>query len=191
MKKTYSPKANEILDAAEKHMRTGGFDAVSFRDLATEVGMKSASVHYHFPQKTDLGEAVVHRYTQKILDFLGDPHADNSHDTFTKIERLILVYKTALTDGDAVCLCCMLGSEARYLPEPVAAEVENFFSAIKGWAETALSVENGVGNPSTMASFAISCLQGAMTQAIATNNTEHFTVAADLLLNQFKNLARH
>ena len=57
----FTGKAEEILEVAERHMRAGGFDAVSFRDIAAEVGIKSASVHYHFPQKADLGAAVVQR----------------------------------------------------------------------------------------------------------------------------------
>ena len=32
-------------------MRRGGFHGFSFRDLAADVGIKSASVHYHFPIK--------------------------------------------------------------------------------------------------------------------------------------------
>jgi len=41
-------------------MRTcRGFTAMSFRDLACDVAIKSASMDYHFPTKHDLGEALV------------------------------------------------------------------------------------------------------------------------------------
>jgi len=55
-----------ILSAAEKRVRTVGFNAVSFRDLANDVGVKSSSVHYHFPQKEDLGEQLVKRYSERF-----------------------------------------------------------------------------------------------------------------------------
>jgi len=53
-----------ILDAAEARMRLGGFNGFSFRD----VGVKSSSVHYHFPTKETLAAAVIHRYTDKAIE---------------------------------------------------------------------------------------------------------------------------
>ena len=38
----------DILDTAEQRMRDVGYHSVSFRDLADDLGIKSASVHYHF-----------------------------------------------------------------------------------------------------------------------------------------------
>ncbi|MCK0070308.1 TetR/AcrR family transcriptional regulator [Kordiimonas laminariae] len=181
MTKTYSPKAQEILDAAERHMRSGGFDAVSFRDLATEVGVKSASVHYHFPQKADLGEAVVSRYTEKILESLGEPEATSIYEVRQRLDCLIGTYRTALYGDDKVCLCCMLGSEASYLPESVAAKVLSFFMQVKGWTETAISSGAPSVDASAIASFMISSLQGAMTQAVATSDKSHFEIAEQTL----------
>ena len=68
-----SGKDLEILDAAERAIRDRGYNAVSFRDLAAAVGVKSASVHHHFPTKADLGAAVARRYAERFLDALGDP----------------------------------------------------------------------------------------------------------------------
>src|ERR1700720_895295 len=43
-----------ILDAAERRMQIGGFGGFSFREIAADVGIKSSSVHYHFPTKENL-----------------------------------------------------------------------------------------------------------------------------------------
>ena len=50
--------ATQILDIAERRMRQTGYNAVSYRDIAAEMGIKSASLHYHFPKKADLGAAL-------------------------------------------------------------------------------------------------------------------------------------
>ena len=50
--------AKQILDIAERRMRQTGYNAVSYRDIAAEMGIKSASLHYHFPKKEDLGVAL-------------------------------------------------------------------------------------------------------------------------------------
>src|SRR3712207_8206920 len=43
--------AERIMDAAERRIRAAGYGGFSFRELAAEVGVKSASVHHHFPTK--------------------------------------------------------------------------------------------------------------------------------------------
>ena len=69
-----SSKRDEILDVAEALIRTSGFNGFSTRDVADAVGIKAASVHYHFPTKADIGVAVTERYTDRFLEALGDPH---------------------------------------------------------------------------------------------------------------------
>ena len=44
-------KKQELLAVAQNKVREGGYNNFSFRELAKEVGIKSASVHYHFPTK--------------------------------------------------------------------------------------------------------------------------------------------
>ncbi len=172
---TYSAKAIEILDAAERHMRSGGFDAVSFRDLANEVGIKSASVHYHFPQKGDLGEAVVRRYTERFLTTLG-PADDPSEAVVDRIKRLCEAYKTAVVTDGLVCLCSVLGAESPKLPRAVADAVDAFFKRVLGWTETALQANpDAASTCSLKASHIVASLQGAMILALVTKQPALFT----------------
>ena len=46
-----SETAERLMDLAEAHIRNAGYGGFSFRDLAAEIGIKSASVHHHFPTK--------------------------------------------------------------------------------------------------------------------------------------------
>jgi len=187
--KKYSPKASEILDVAENHMRKGGFDAVSFRDLATAVGVKSASVHYHFPQKADLGKAVVARYKDKIISALGDP--DDARTPITKLKLLFAVYSAALKDGDSVCLCCMLGAEARYLPSDVAAEVRLFFESITDWTQNALAAATPKAKAAELAMHLVSALQGAMVLSVALDDEDHLKSTQKMLMRLVKNEIEH
>lgn len=176
----FTGKAEEILEVAERHMRAGGFDAVSFRDIATEVGIKSASVHYHFPQKADLGAAVVQRYTARVTAAVGAPD-DPADSTQERISRLIGVYRSAMVDDGLICLCCVLGAETLDLPDPVAEAVSEFFALVLEWTETALTAPPSAGETTTAAQI-ISILQGAMVLSLATKNPKHFADAADGIL---------
>ena len=180
-KQAYSGKAAEILDAAERHMRAGGYDAVSFRDLADQVGIKSSSVHYHFPQKADLGEAVVRRYTEAVLEALAAPD-DPAENAYARIERLCAVYRSALIDDGLICLCCVLGAETRDLPEQVAAAVDQFFERVHGWASRAVADAKGQGPSGTMI---VASLQGAMILAMAMKNDDLFDEIVAGILAQF------
>ncbi|MGI9332283.1 MAG: TetR/AcrR family transcriptional regulator [Gammaproteobacteria bacterium] len=177
----YSPRAQQILDAAERHMRRGGYDAVSYRDLASDVGIKSASVHHHFPRKAALGEAVVNRYAHRLVDALGAPD-DPGAAPKARVEKLCSVYRRALVDEDAVCLCCVLGAEGRDLPAPVAAAVENFYLRLLDWTQIALESGRKGRARAPAAAEVVSTLQGAMVLAIAVGQSTHFDdVAASLI----------
>ncbi len=147
---------DRILEAAEARLRSGGYGSVSFRDLASDVGVKSASVHYHFPRKEDLGVAVVAAYTEKVFEALGlAMHAKTPRD---RLAGYIGVFRHALVQENAICLCAMLGAEARGLPEQVAEAVRVFFQANIDWLDEAL------GNASRKPKSAeiIAALEGAM-----------------------------
>ena len=53
-----SGTAERLMDLAEAHIRDRGYAGFSFRDLAAEVGIKSASVHHHFPTKAKMAAVV-------------------------------------------------------------------------------------------------------------------------------------
>ena len=53
---------SDLLTAAELLLRTKGYSAFSYADLAQEIGIKKASIHHHFPTKEGLGIAVIESY---------------------------------------------------------------------------------------------------------------------------------
>ena len=54
---TRSTTAEDILDRAEALIQTRGYSAFSYQDISDTLGIRKASIHYHFPSKTDLGVA--------------------------------------------------------------------------------------------------------------------------------------
>jgi AcrR family transcriptional regulator len=61
-----------ILDVTERRVRLAGYNGFSFRDVAADAGIKSSSVHYHFPGKELLVDAIAERYTERAREWLGD-----------------------------------------------------------------------------------------------------------------------
>src|SRR5579862_1588267 len=57
-----SSTRDRILDIAQRLIQSRGYNAFSFDDLAEELDIRTASIHYHFPTKADLGIALLRRY---------------------------------------------------------------------------------------------------------------------------------
>lgn len=173
-------KETEILKAAENMVRSGGYNAFSFREIAKVVGIKSSSVHYHFPTKADLGEAVAKYYTERFLANLGDP-ADLVADGQNPIAIYVDAFRTALTKDKRMCLCGLLGAEFESLPPGVAKQTRIFFEQNVAWLEKAYALQNDP-RPKEKAHQALALLEGAMIMSSALGNLESFEEAAKALL---------
>ncbi|MDR0229475.1 MAG: TetR/AcrR family transcriptional regulator [Flavobacteriaceae bacterium] len=50
---------SEIVNIADRLIRTKGYNAFSYTDISLKLNIKNASIHYHFPTKSDLGVEVI------------------------------------------------------------------------------------------------------------------------------------
>ena len=55
-----------IVDLAEEMIRTRGYNAFSYGDIAGALHIRNAAIHYYFPSKSDLGISVVDRELEKM-----------------------------------------------------------------------------------------------------------------------------
>lgn len=154
--------AEKILDSAEERICRFGYNGVSFRDIAADVGIKSASVHYFFPTKAALAAAVARRYTERCLAELGDPAALRS-DPSEAIGRLAALFRRTLGEKQRMCLFGMLAAEVGALPPEVGAEARSFFAKIIAWLRVALAN----GSDETDAEAIIAALEGGILLARA------------------------
>ncbi|MEM7508979.1 MAG: TetR/AcrR family transcriptional regulator [Pseudomonadota bacterium] len=164
-----SDRVEQLLDAAEARIRGSGFHAVSFRDLADDLGIKSASVHYHYRRKEDLGAAVVERYQKRVFAMVearieaGD----------TPLAAYCATYRAALAEGDRVCLCGVMGAEMQGLPAPVQEVVRSFMRTNVEWLE-GIYTQVGCDDPRARALLTLAALQGAMMLAVSLGDTTTF-----------------
>jgi len=173
-------KEIQILEAAEKMVREGGYNAFSFREIATAVGIKSSSVHYHFPTKADLGAVVASYYTDKFIDYLGTPEAI-IQDGKDPIDIYIKAFRDGLIKDKCMCLFGMLGAEAKGLPLEVATQTKVFFERNIEWLAQAYALKGEKENAEAKAIQAISILEGAMIISNVMNDIDAFDQATALL----------
>lgn len=168
----------KILQAAEKRVRGAGFSAMSFRDLAEDVGIKSASVHYHFPTKPDLGEALVDRYASQFKEHLDKIDTETSH---AALESFVALYSSALVLDESICLCAIMGAEAIGLPKNVNQKTKMFFEMNRVWLYTLLE-RHGVKHAEDTASLIVAALEGGMIVASTSRDRALFDQIAKAAL---------
>jgi TetR/AcrR family transcriptional repressor of nem operon len=172
-------KKQALLKAAADKVRSGGYSNFSFRELAKEVGIKSASVHYHFPTKADLGAAVARQYTDDFMSLLGEPETLRKAD-INPIEVYVGLFRQALLEDRKMCLCGLLGAETDCLPEKVKDETKRFFKLNLDWLQLAYKLNNP-SDYQQKAANALSLLEGAMMVSNAVGDDHFFDQATNCL----------
>lgn len=121
-----------IMDCAQLTVQALGYNALSFRELAKEVGVKSSSIHYHFPTKGDLGAALARRYSDSAQAFL-ENLLDAGTDTPSCMRAYTDAFRAALENENRMCLCGIMNAEHDGLPPEVHEEVDRFTQINVAW----------------------------------------------------------
>lgn len=171
-----------LLDAAEYRMRRGGYNSVSFRDLASDTDIKSSSVHYHYPKKEDLGVALIGRYTERFFDALMVA-SSKAQTPKEKLHAFRKVYRGALYEDKAVCLCGLLGAEMAGLLPSLVDGVTSFFEANVKWVSDALPDDLSKAEKYRRASTLVAAHQGAMMMAISSDDNKLFDTVTEFLIS--------
>ncbi len=183
--------SERILDVAERLVQTRGFNDFSYADIAKELGLTTASLHYHFRGKAELGHALTTRYAQRFGDAL-DRIDRNVPSARGKLEAYADLYAGVL-EGERMCMCGMLAAEYQTLPEPMHRAVIGFFDENQRWLAGVLNqgrMEETLaftGSPDEVAQSILSTLEGAMLVARPYGDPTKFTATARQLLAALAN----
>jgi TetR/AcrR family transcriptional regulator, transcriptional repressor for nem operon len=178
--------ATHILDAAERLVQSRGFNGFSYADVAAELQLTKAALHYHFAGKAELGEALIDRYADRFAQALAALDA-SPIGAPAMLEAYANLYLDVLRDK-RMCLCGMLAAEYQTLPQPMRDAVIQFFDANEAWLERV--VEQGhrdgtiqlAGSAQETARAIVGGLEGAMLVARPYGDHTRFQLAAKHLL---------
>lgn len=175
-----------ILDIAEGLVQTRGFNGFSYADVAAELGITTASLHYHFAGKAELGRALIVRYTDRFMDEL-DAIASRLTAAPGRLQAYIDLYANVLQDGKS-CLCGMLAAEFTTLPQPMQEAVISFFDRNELWLGEVLKKGRELAElqyrstPEEVAQMIVSSLEGAMLVARPYGDVRRFQSTASQML---------
>lgn len=158
---------DKILDVAQHLAQTKGYNAFSYRDLAAEVGIKTSSIHYHFPKKEDLATALMERHRAVFAKLLKNIDATGA-DPVTKLRKYVGLFIGTLNDCNKICLGGMFASEILTFSDVTRQQVQHYFAQNESWLEGLIKegIKKGVfaveTRPAKIARDIFAALEGAM-----------------------------
>lgn len=161
-----SDTASELLDAAQHLIQERGYNAFSYKDLSGQVGIRTASIHYHFPSKADLGQALMERYLVDLTGALERIEA-KAKTAKARLQGFFALYGATESQG-SICLCGSLASDRETLPEPLQEAVGDYLSKSEKWIAKAISDGLAAGEfepgakPADQAGALLAALQGGL-----------------------------
>jgi len=173
---------DQIVDLVQALIQTRGFNAISYQDVADSIGIRKASIHYYFPSKADLGEAVIRRYRERLAALMSEARGGD----FAAAWRGYLAPFLAIAGTpDKVCLCGALAAEFQTLSPAMQKQVAAFFADHHTWLARLFADgrRSGVftfkGDPAEYARVVFSALQGGLLMSRALREGNHMTATVD------------
>lgn len=185
----YSTTVDRIMSAALVMVQQRGFSGFSFRDIATVVGIKTASIHYHFPTKPDLALAVLkkvrHEFAEELLRISREVVGVSN-----RLNAFAGIFDQTFGDGNQLCPFCMVACAQDAVPEFVRSEVEGFWLDGEDWVYD--QIELGKSDktfsesmPSRVSARAfVALMEGAMVTARTFNQRTRLSDAAQWFIAQ-------
>jgi TetR/AcrR family transcriptional repressor of nem operon len=156
-----------ILDVAKELLQTRSFNAFSYQDIADRIGIRKASIHYHFPGKEELGVALVDRFRREGRAWASGLAARGATPK-EKLEALFAYYRDTVLPTRKICAYGIFSAEYNALPDGMRKSIKKFHAAHIRWltAVVAEGREGGVfeaqATPEDQALLVASALQGAV-----------------------------
>lgn len=185
-----STTSDEILRCARTLIIAGGYNGFSYADISKVVGIRNASIHHHFPSKSDLVRTLVARYRQEAEAGIAELERQVS-DPVEQLRAYTGYWEACIADASApFCLCALLAGQIPVLPEEVALEVRAHFRTLSAWLTSIL--ERGAkqrrlrlsGTARAEAEVFMAGVHGAMLSARAYGDPKIFGVITRPLLER-------
>jgi TetR/AcrR family transcriptional repressor of nem operon len=175
-----------IMEAAAQAVRSRGYNGFSLDQIARDVGIKKASIYYHFSSKADLVAAIFRHFSDQIVMFL-DRTTGGEGCAGDRLMAYILETGTLIEEGDSICLSIALNIDQESLHEEIVKDLARFHQLNIDWlTETfELGLQDGsiknVGNPVEEANACLALVDGAQLMARAHKNPKLYDQATIVL----------
>ncbi|MZQ85279.1 TetR family transcriptional regulator [Paenibacillus sp. 5J-6] len=112
----------QIVRLALELIREKGFLSIGYDDLAQQLGITRAAIHYHFEKKEDLGIAVTQMMIQDLIDL--DTYVSSTRLTIEEKLDHFLIKQIEPFSEKQICSISSLQSDVESLPDSVKEKLQ-------------------------------------------------------------------
>ncbi|MCC9043120.1 TetR/AcrR family transcriptional regulator [Myroides sp. M-43] len=158
----------DIVNIADELIRTKGYNAFSYTDISTRLNIKNASIHYHFPTKSDLGVEVI---KSTIGQFKVVTGAWNKMDSYTQFKKFVTMHDKT-NKKHWLCLMGALSSSVDTLSDDMKKELKKMANTILDYLTDLLAKgkEEGVFSFDTDAKTKAYLVQSSLLASLLLDN---------------------
>ncbi|HPD96255.1 MAG: TetR/AcrR family transcriptional regulator [Bacteroidales bacterium] len=127
----------KIIELGENLILSRGYNAFSYQDISTELGVKNAAIHYYFPSKENLGTSIVRTNIQRFEEMIDNMHS-RGFDEWQQLDTFIKIYIKSHREKK-LCLVGSLGSDFNTLNENTKKELIRMTEIILNWLTSTLT----------------------------------------------------
>lgn len=172
----------DILDSAERLLRTRGHDGFSYADIEKDVGIRKASIHHHYAKKSDLVLSLIQRYCGRLEQNL-ENIARREQTAAGRLTDFLDSYRATLSGGESLCLCVALSVTTANLSTPVREQLDSYRSGSIEWLKAVFTLARedksitGIGDAEAEATACLALVEGAMLMGRVSRNSMRFEAA--------------
>ncbi len=178
----------QIIEVAQEYIQKVGFHAFSYRDIAERVGIRTASIHYHFPRKADLARAIVDRVRAATAAAIAEIDSSRA-PAGERLRSFCGLFLETWGEGDRLCPMCMLAMGQEAIPAEVQRGVRDFWQGGEAWVSRTVADGQASGefrpdiDPRTVGRTFVAALEGAMVAARAFSDRTRIEDVIDHLMD--------
>lgn len=192
---TSAPNGNttreRLLARTQKLIQQGGTQGFSYQQLANDIGIRKASVYYHFPSKEALINAVLIRYIDTFNHFLSQQEGINAE---AQLHAYCHYFVQILSQNNQLCPVIMLTLEQNSLNDSTLSLMHEFLKRNEQWLTQVFRQGKSTrqlmltGSETVHAKQLFATVQGSMLTARMSGQRGDFQAIIDQLLRGYKAL---
>lgn len=121
---------DKIIELGRAYIQRFGYHAFNYQQIAAELQIKNAAIHYYFPGKGDLGVAALEK---DLADFRQLIERMQAAAPAAKLDALLSVYHDYQPATQPLCLAGVCGANYNLLPEPMQRATRQYTDQVIVW----------------------------------------------------------
>lgn len=126
-----APQIDQVLDIAQQLIRTGGYSALTYEEIAAQTDLSPAAIQAQFSDLSHLADAVIQRYCRWLQSALSAIDAEQPPPPVA-LSQFVDLYCQGMQE-DRLCLCGLMTAESQRLPSPLLDRLRHLNQVLHTW----------------------------------------------------------